>query len=163
MHYHIEQYLNGANIEEPQSPKFKQFLELCESVLSEFVMFRTELPMYHAGLNIAGTIDCLCFDKNGEVVIWDWKRSKDIRTDCQRQMLPPLQHLPDCNYYHYALQLNLYRYILESEYDMRVSRMILAVMHPLRHGPTCIDLPRMDTEIAMIVEQEKTRLARIAI
>ena len=30
LHYHVEQFLNGASIEEPQSPEFKQFLQIYE-------------------------------------------------------------------------------------------------------------------------------------
>ena len=69
-------------------------------------------------------------------------------------MMPPLHHLPDCNYFTYALQLNVYRHILESEYDLRVSRMILGIVHPLRSAPLCLELPRMDDEIALIVAHE---------
>ena len=61
----------------------------------------------------------------------DWKRSKKIQMDAQQQMKPPLSHLPDCNFFAYALQdcvfrkysagadiknadeLNVYRFILE--------------------------------------------------
>ena len=154
LHYHIELHLNGALIEEPHSPEFQQFLEIERSVLPQFKIYRTELCMFHCGLGIAGQADCLCLDDDGDVVIFDWKRSKGIRTDSRQQMLPPLQHLPDCNYFQYALQLNLYRYILESEYAMRVSRMILGVMHPLRPAPLCMELPRMDDEIAAIVAHE---------
>ncbi len=67
-------------------------------------------------------------------------------------MRPPLQHLPDCNYYHYALQLNLYRFVLESEYDYRVSGMFLGIVHPLSAEQACIEIPRLDAEIALIVE-----------
>ena len=69
-------------------------------------------------------------------------------------MLPTLHHLPYCNYFTYALQLNLYRYILETEYDLRVSRMILGVVHPLSARPVCLELPRLDAEIALIVAHE---------
>ena len=34
----------------------------------------------------------------------DWKRSKKIQMDAQQQMKPPLSHLPDCNFFAYALQ-----------------------------------------------------------
>ena len=42
----------------------------------------------------------------------DRKRSKEIKYDSSSQMKPPLCHLPDSNYWGYALQLNLYRFIL---------------------------------------------------
>ena len=41
----------------------------------------------------------------------DWKRSKKIQTDAQQQMKPPLSHLPDCNFFAYALQECVFSYI----------------------------------------------------
>ena len=67
-------------------------------------------------------------------------------------MKPPLDHLPDCNYYHYSLQLNIYRAILESEYNYCVSGMFLGIVHPLSESYQCIEIPRLDQEIALIVQ-----------
>ena len=72
-----------------------------------------------------------------------------------RSMKPPIENLPDSNYYHYALQLNIYRYILESEYEMPISRMCLGVFHPLSSHSKCVVIPRMETEIGLILEFEK--------
>ena len=133
-------------------------------------ILRTEVSMFHCGLRVAGQADCLCTDPAGNIVIWDWKRSKEIRFDGQQQMKRPFDHLPQCNYWEYALQLNVYRYILESgrkrsgpagrggaqprlspltrrqesEYGLSVSGMFLGVVHPLRDAPLCLQLPRMD-------------------
>ena len=56
------------------------------------------------------------------------------------------------------MQLNLYRYILESEYSLRVSGMYLGIAHPLRTAPLCIQVPRLDAEIALLVEVESEKL-----
>lgn len=42
-------------------------------------------------------------------MIWDWKRSKKIQMDSQQQMKAPLSHLPDCNFFAYALQDCVFR------------------------------------------------------
>ena len=81
MHYHIEQHLNGATIEKPSSPEFDQFLEMYDAVLSKYHIFRTEAPIFHPGLGVAGQVDCLCLDESGETVLWDWNgRKKSGRT-----------------------------------------------------------------------------------
>jgi len=153
LHFHCEAFLNYATIEGPPPPEFVQFLDIYEHVITtSSTIYRTEISMFHCGLRVAGQADCFCRDCDGNIVIWDWKRSKQIRMDSNQQMRPPLDHLPDCNYWAYALQLNVYRYILESEYGMHVSRMILGVVHPLSPGPQVIECPRMDTEIALIIE-----------
>ena len=73
-------------------------------------------------------------------------------------MLPPLQHLADCSYHHYCLQLNIYMFILESPaYGFRVSRMMLGIVHPDKDGPACLELPRLEREIELIVQHARNR------
>lgn len=51
--------------------------------------------------------------------LYDYKTNKEIKTESYRNwegkaqtLLPPLEHIEDCNFYHYALQLSLYMYIM---------------------------------------------------
>ena len=44
--------------------------------------------------------------------------------------LKGLQHLMDTNFNHYSLQLNLYRFILESKYNFKVKNMYIVCLHP---------------------------------
>ena len=104
-HYHCEMFLNGATLEGPPSPEFYQWLQIYENVVtSNAKVHRTELSVFHVGLQVAGQIDCLRQREDGLFVIWDWKRSKEIKYESIVQMRPPLTHLPDSNYWTYALQ-----------------------------------------------------------
>jgi len=67
---------------------------------------------------------------------------------CYSNPSPPLRAL------RYCLQLNLYAFILESEYGFVVSSMFLAVAHPLRARGAIIEVPRLDSEIRALVEYE---------
>jgi hypothetical protein len=56
---------------------------------------------------------------NGKINIIDYKTNKEIKMESyknwegvSKKMLPPVQHLDDCNFYHYALQLSIYMYIM---------------------------------------------------
>lgn len=56
---------------------------------------------------------------NGHVNITDYKTNKEIKTESyvnwegvSQKMSPPVAHLDDCNFYHYALQLSMYLYII---------------------------------------------------
>ena len=46
------------------------------------------------------------------------------------------------------------RYMLENEYELKVSHLRLGVLHPLTPGPVCVEIPRMEAEIALIVAHE---------
>ena len=57
----------------------------------------------------------------------------------------------------YALQLNVYRSILEDEYNYRVSLMLLGQVHPELAGPKIIFVPRMEEELQLVVEDQIAR------
>lgn len=158
MHFQIEQYFNGAIIEEPHSPEYCMFLRFREDfmVARGLQPMRTELSLFHCGLRAAGQADLIARDESGKVVIIDWKRSKEIKyNNIYQKLHPPLEHMADCNYNLYCLQLNVYRYILETEYDLEVAGMYLAVFHPNQVCGACVEVPRLEREIALLVEHEK--------
>lgn len=56
---------------------------------------------------------------NGRVNIIDYKTNKEIKMESYKnwegvsdKMLSPIDHLDDCNFYHYSLQLSIYMYII---------------------------------------------------
>jgi hypothetical protein len=161
LHFHIEQYLNAAEIAKPQSPEFQQFLAFEREFLQarNYTPYRTEMSLFHCGLGIAGQCDCLCRDSKGRLIVLDWKRSKEIKFSNRfGKMLPPLAHLDDCNYWHYALQLNIYRYILRSEYAFDVSEeMYLGVFHPNQTRPRIVQVPDLSRELQMVLDYLRAR------
>jgi hypothetical protein len=61
----------------------------------------------------------------------DWKRSKNItRNGFGKFGLGPCGALPNANGWHYVLQLNLYKMLVEANYDMDVLSMTNLVFHP---------------------------------
>ena len=92
-------------------------------VLSEVIIYSTELKM-------AGTVDVLALDKTtGNYEIIDWKTSKRIDTSSYGNKTGTssvTQDVPDSNFYHYALQLSLYRYLLEEYYGVRINNQLIA-------------------------------------
>ena len=82
-------------------------------ILSEVIVYSTEL-------SIAGTVDILAKDNStGLYEIIDWKTSKKIEMVSYGQKMGTheiTKNIMDCNFYHYSLQLSLYRYILETYY-----------------------------------------------
>ena len=155
LHYHAEQHLNGRDIDLPHSPEFQQVRLASARFFNEgWYPFRTEFAMFHGRTRLAGQADLLCRDVDGNIILVDWKRIRELKySNAYRSLKPPLSHLPDCNYSMYCLQLNLYARILESEYDFRVVRMILAIVHPAREVPELIECPKMPAEIDSLLAQ----------
>jgi hypothetical protein len=126
--------------------------------------YRTEWKIYHEELKIAGSIDMVYENSDGTLSIYDWKRAKEIQKyniykkysvgEC-------LKNVPDTNFYHYSLQLNLYKYILETKYNKKIKDLYLVRLHPNNKNKTydLIECKDMTNEIISLV---KHRLKYIA-
>lgn len=133
---------------------FKKFLNE-ENVVS----FRTEWQIFDPVLRIAGTIDFL--GRNGnEFDLYDWKRSDKIDkyATVWNYGINGLESIPDTRYYHYCLQLNMYKYILEKNYDIAINKMYLVVLHPTYNTYQKIEVPSMDNAVHSILKYYKTKL-----
>jgi hypothetical protein len=159
MHFQIEQHLNGTVVGLPHSPEFIYFLRFEEEFMRArgLVPMRTELSLFHCGLCVAGQADLICrVEGTNKIAILDWKRSKEIKTSNRFQKLKePMSHLDDCNFFHYAIQLNIYRYILETEYGLEVDGMYLGVFHPSETRPMAVIIPRLEKEVELLVAHEQ--------
>jgi len=159
MHWHIECHLNGYVIAEPRSPEFRMYLDFEARFLRPLGLepWRTEMNLFHCGLRLAGQADLVCRAPDGRLAILDWKRSREIKAGGfrGRRMQPPLEHLPDCNLWTYCLQLNTYRHMLESEYELPVGEMFIVVLHPGQLPAPCgahvYRVPRLEAEISALV------------
>ena len=95
--------------------------------------FRTEWVIYNEDVKISGSIDMVYENQDGTLSIYDWKRSKNITrvNNFNRFALTPqICHLPDSNFWHYALQLNTYKAIIEAKYGRTVRDLFLVRLHP---------------------------------
>jgi ATP-dependent exoDNAse (exonuclease V) beta subunit len=130
LHENIEYYYNGLEVEN-DSVEFSQFLNFYEDH-PDLEMYRTEWMIFSDILRITGSIDAVFINKDGTITLGDWKRSKEITSNSFDNKCGkfPFNNLPDCNFYHYSLQLNLYRMILEKFYGKKVKEMFLGVFHP---------------------------------
>lgn len=113
--------------------------------------FRTEWHIFDMELKIAGTIDLLCRNGN-HFDIYDWKRSQKASPNetVWRNGINGLEHVPDISFYHYALQQNLYKYILEKNYGITVEDMYIVVLHPMFGNYQKFKIPNMSREISIL-------------
>lgn len=137
MHKQIENYLKGLPYD-GSSKEFQHFLKFHqEQIVRRGLVFDSaEYAIELKDANIAGTVDALFRKPNGGYVMVDWKRSKHLIIDGYPKKygfgrgLSVLSHLDNSSYYKYEIQQSFYKYILEKEYGIRVSSMILAVLYP---------------------------------
>jgi len=120
--------------------------------------YRTEWVVFNEDIKISGSIDMVYENLDGTLCIYDWKRSKSIsriNTFNKFALTPCICHLPDSNFWHYALQLNMYKYILESKYNKTVKELYLVRLHPDAEEKNyeLIQLPILSIEINDLVQE----------
>ena len=118
--------------------------------------YRTEWRIYHEELKIAGSIDMVYENDDGTLSIYDWKRAKDItRMNIYKKYAVHecLKNVPDTNFFHYSLQLNFYKYILENKYNKKIKDLYLVRLHPNNKNKTydLIKCKDMTSEIKSLV------------
>lgn len=154
----LESHLHHAEAEaEADALEWKGFLDYVQT-FAHFQPYRTEWMIYDEDLKLAGSIDMVYIDPDDatSLMIYDWKRSKDItKTNAFHQYAttPCISHLPDTNFWHYALQLNTYKAILETKYGKKVSKLCLVRLHPtLSSSYELIPVPCLSHEIHDLLE-----------
>ena len=93
-------------------------LRRCNWLLARYTILACELIVFSPQYHIAGTIDALLRDnRTGHLVIWDWKTNEKIKHIGFNNELGigPAAALPACDFYKYALQLSLYKFLLLNE------------------------------------------------
>jgi hypothetical protein len=119
-HSIFENYILNDVIELPGiAPKEKVAKKFINDYFERGLLIPVETEMIVYDENLAGQIDCIAKNKSGEYFILDWKTNNKIdKTNYNKFMLGDYDIYPDANYYHYSLQLSLYRKMCK-EYDIK--------------------------------------------
>lgn len=123
--------------------------------------FRTEWTIYHEELKIAGSVDMVYENPDGTLLIYDWKRCKEIVKENAygaKALTACIRHLDDTNFWHYALQLNTYKAIIEEKYGRKVVELCLVCLHPNNADYQLIPVPFMEKEMVDLFEYRKQML-----
>ena len=87
----------------------------------------SEIVVGSSEIGLAGTFDNLSYDttKNKFIII-DYKTDKKLEySNRYKKFLKPLNHLEDCEYNKYSLQLSIYKYIIEKHTSLQIEDLII--------------------------------------
>lgn len=126
--------LDIDKFKESTNNKYPEIYRVFEYYTDKGYTIYSEIGTFLIDYRLSGTIDILCIRDN-DFVILDWKTNrnglqfqsgyyKKDKTTKPAQltnewinksefMLPPLNHLPNCNGYHYTMQLSMYARMVE--------------------------------------------------
>ena len=166
MHNNIEDFYNSEEQHFENENEFicKQFAQFYEDH-KHMEIYRTEWFIFVEKLKLAGAIDAVFKNDDGTYSIYDWKRCKEIKYDSEEKGTYPFEHLPNVNFSHYSLQLNIYRNILEKYYNFSIRDMYLIVLHPNNklNKYQKIEIKKMDREVKFLFDYRKNEINKIEI
>ena len=153
VHEELEEHiLNQSALKEPKAIQGMNWLNKYK-MNSDFDVY-PEVIIFSEELKISGTIDLLLFDKsNNQYIIMDWKTSKKIDTKSyknKRGILPASSNIEDSKFNHYALQLSLYRYLLEEYYNLKISQHL--IIHLKDEKCEGLHVPYMKNDIIKMIQ-----------
>lgn len=179
MHFEIECFMNNITLQLPythgdlylanetnhdtKTLEWKYFIEYIRDY-SELKPYRTEWTIYDEELKLAGSIDMVYEKTDGTLAIYDWKRAKDITAVNkynQYAITECISQYPDSNFWHYSLQLNTYKAILEAKYGKKVTELCLVRLHPDAEEKTyeLFPVPDMQSSIKELFELRRKDIA----
>jgi hypothetical protein len=153
MHQSIEDYYNkGTTSDTKEFSMFKNFDRYVKE--KGYLPYKSEQIVFDTLYSLAGSVD-MQYTKNLDddiKKIWlvDWKRSKKIdflSYGGKKYGKPPLDKVQDCNYGHYSLQLNIYKFLLEKHFGVLIEKMTLVILHPNQDDYIEIEVLPIDKSI----------------
>jgi ATP-dependent exoDNAse (exonuclease V) beta subunit len=122
-----------------------------------------EIILWLNSAKIAGQADKIII-KNGKLIIEDYKTNKEIKKESYKHwktghqmMKAPLRHIVDCNFWHYALQLNLYAYII-LKHNPKLELGKLQILHVIDVEEDIVRpyiIPNLQEEIQSMIDYYK--------
>ena len=158
LHNQIENFYN--KIDYKKSREFEKFSNFHTThIEGKYDPYRTEWRIFDDNKSLAGTVDMVYKKNNNELFIFDWKRSKKlINSDGSIEKENPfenglkgLSHLSCSDYIKYCLQQNIYKYIIEKNYNKKVSSMNLLILHPNYDNYHIIQVEEFPLEVDYLI------------
>lgn len=153
LHESIEKHYNDLP-HDSETLEFQYFLDFKKKYPS-LNPFRTEWRIFNEDLMLAGTVDMIYKKDDGQLFMFDWKRSKkvlltdgtSIDTKAYSMAFGDLAHLGDNSFNRYCLQQNVYKHILETKYGQKISGMGLLILHEDYNSAKFVKIPEMKKEV----------------
>ena len=162
LHEKIENFYNNIedSIDAPEFIYFKNFIKKYPKLKP----YKTEWRIFDSNLSLAGSIDMVYEKDNGDLFLFDWKRSTKIVNGAGHLIesdydygFDELSHIADNSYNRYSLQLNLYKYVIENNYGKKISSMNLLILHPYFHTFFHLQIPKLEKETEFLITAARNK------
>jgi hypothetical protein len=119
----------------------------------EFKVFHSEKILFSDEHKVAGTSDCIADNIKGNTFdVYDFKTNKNFQffNKYNEYLLKPLEHLQNCHFNVYALQLSLYAFLYSKMSGKSVRKLALYYYDDTKFN--YINVPYMRWDIAVLLK-----------
>jgi ATP-dependent exoDNAse (exonuclease V) beta subunit len=137
----------------------KNFYDFFEWYGKNHILIKSEFVVGDKKSNLAGTMDNLSYNKeSGELVIFDYKTNKIInrKNKYGDRLLHHLDHLDDCEFNKYGIQIWLYKLIIERNTPFNVGNSYILWFSGDNYEK--IEIPDFREEATIILENEEKNI-----
>ena len=123
--------------------------------------YRTEWNVFDKKTKISGSIDMVYENPDGTLEIYDWKRTKELpKTHDFNKVAtnPIIGNMPDTKFWHYTIQLNTYRHILQRNYGKVVTKLCLVRLSPETDNYELLDIDMLDLKMGELFDEREKQL-----
>jgi ATP-dependent exoDNAse (exonuclease V) beta subunit len=164
IHELLEEYVNiredGKELKDYKK-RVKEFqvlqgIELIDYYLNNgWEVLSPEVRVYSEELGLCGTCDLILINQQDELLILDYKTCTSIPTyNFNKEFFyTPINHLDDTKHNHYAIQLSVYRYLLELDGHKVIGHHLIHL--PKNAKGNIIKLDYLKKEVKKLIETKK--------
>lgn len=150
----LNRQIRNTPKDEKEQVVFKNASAISKTIREKFKILGVEKIVFDETLKIAGTIDLFAQNDVGTYLVLDHKTNKSIELENKygEKALPPIEELDNSNFNTYALQLNLYEFILRySGYVPKNAKFKRAIIHHTLDRSKIIELPDYQDHIKNMI------------
>lgn len=176
VHEYAEAVITGTALPKPATEQERHAFAIVDAAVkglaASYEFIAAEQIIFDPLYRVAGTVDLLARNRlTGSLAVLDWKTCESITTDSFGKFaLPPLQHVPDSKYHHYAMQLSIYAWLIAhpdyTAYPTKGEPVELALIHIPHVGDTPVWRPApylvKEAGVAVLRHYEATTKAQVA-
>lgn len=127
IHKILEDYISYGDTKDNYGWLYKSYDKSVSSHVDKFTKVMCEQLLYNEEYKVAGTAD-LIYDHSGdEFTLGDFKTNKKFRFSSAfgERLLEPVDHLHNCEFNIYALQLSMYAYFYEKLTGKKCRKLVI--------------------------------------
>lgn len=135
-----------------------QYLNFYRPASKLMNLIAAERIVYDTDFKVAGTFDGMFYNSvNKTIDIWDWKTSTKIeRSSKYNKKLIGLEHLDECNFNEYALQLSIYKYIIEKNTDIKITHLNICQISTENRNYDAFRVPYLKDEALYLLKKNSS-------